>query len=116
MGSGHHAKGPVGRRLREARLTKGLSQKQLGVKAGIDISSASARVNQYEKNRHIPDFGTAERLALVLGVPTSYLYTVDEELAEIIKIFASAPRQARLRTLDALRQAIRAADSPDPSE
>ena len=79
----------IGMRLREARLKAGLSQKKLGILAGIDEFSASPRVNQYETGRHMPEFTTVERLAKVLGVPTPYLYCRDNELAEWILGFAS---------------------------
>lgn len=34
------------KRLKQARLRSGLTQEQLGIQAGIDEFSASARVNQ----------------------------------------------------------------------
>ena len=71
----------VGSRLREARERAGISQKQLGIKAGIDPGVASARINQYEKGKHLPHLATARQLAKVLGVPMPYLYTEDETLA-----------------------------------
>ena len=46
----------------------GLSQKQLGIKAGIDELSASPRIKQYERGKHTPDYSTVERLAKVLKV------------------------------------------------
>ena len=39
----------ISRRLKQARVLAGLSQKQLGIKAGIDEFSASPRINQYER-------------------------------------------------------------------
>ena len=57
---------------------------QLGVLAQIDEYSASARINQYERGKHQPDFNTAERLAQVLSVPTAYFYTRDEFLADFL--------------------------------
>jgi transcriptional regulator with XRE-family HTH domain len=77
----------VSKRLREARLAKGLSQKKLGIAAGIDEFTASPRVNQYERGKHIPDFTTLERLAKVLDVPVPYFYAADNELAEWIQCF-----------------------------
>jgi transcriptional regulator with XRE-family HTH domain len=41
---------------KEARLRAGISQEKLGVLAGIDEASASARMNQYERGKHTPDF------------------------------------------------------------
>jgi DNA-binding XRE family transcriptional regulator len=39
-------------RLKEARIAAGLSQERLGVVAGIEEASASARMNQYERGKH----------------------------------------------------------------
>lgn len=50
----------VAKRLKEARLAKGLSQKKLGIAAGIDEFTASPRMNQYERGVHIPDYSTLE--------------------------------------------------------
>lgn len=88
----------VGRRLREARLRAGFSQKQLGVLAGIDELSASPRINQYERGKHTPDFSTVERLARVLKVPAPFLYTRDDELAQVILSFDTqrAPERGRI--------------------
>lgn len=77
----------VAKRLREARLAKGLSQKKLGIAAGIDEFTASPRMNQYERGKHIPDYTTLERLALVLEVPVPYFYAAEDELADWIKCF-----------------------------
>ena len=71
----------IGKRIREARLRVGLSQKQLGISAGIDEFSASPRINQYEQGKHVPDLLTAERLAKVLQIPTPFLYARDNALA-----------------------------------
>src|SRR5437016_1126177 len=77
------------RRLRAARLKAGLTQVELGVRAGIDEASASARINQYERGKHWPDFGTAKRLAVVLHVPTAYFYAEEDALAELAIGFVS---------------------------
>lgn len=74
-------------RLKEARLEAGLSQEALGVLAGIEEDSASARMNQYEKGKHEPDFSMVERIAKVLNTPACYFYTKDEQLAILIKTF-----------------------------
>jgi transcriptional regulator with XRE-family HTH domain len=74
-------------RMKAARELLGISQMELGVRAGIDEFTASARINQYERGKHAPDFSTACNLAKVLGVPTAYLYTEDDSLAELIILF-----------------------------
>lgn len=87
-------------RLKEARLVARLSQKQLGMQAGMDPSIASARVNHYERGRHVPDLLTVQRLAKVLGVPAPYLYAADDDLARWILAYdrvTSSERKAIMR-------------------
>lgn len=72
------------RRLKEARLRAGLSQKQLGIAAGMDEFTASPRINQYERAVHYPDYETAARLAKTLHVPTPFLFTEEDVLAEFL--------------------------------
>lgn len=75
---------PFPKRLKEARLRKGISQKQLGILAGVDPSSASPRMNQYEKGVHTPDFQMVRALAKVLEVPTAFLFCEEEDIAKAI--------------------------------
>ena len=72
------------KRLKEARLRAGLSQEKLGVLAGIDEASASARMNQSERGKHTPDFDMVCKFAKILKVPESYFYTIDDNMAEIM--------------------------------
>lgn len=78
---------PLPARLKEARLEKGLSQKQLGILAGLDEFASSARMNQYERGTHAPDYSLLRRIASVLDVPTAFFYAEDDNLAELIKGF-----------------------------
>jgi transcriptional regulator with XRE-family HTH domain len=75
------------RRLKAARKNLGIAQKELGIRAGIDEYCASARINQYERGKHTPDFLTVQNLAKVLKVPTAYFYAEDDKLAELIAAF-----------------------------
>ncbi|MCU4676395.1 helix-turn-helix domain-containing protein [Catenovulum sp. 2E275] len=75
---------PFPKRLKQARLKEGLSQKQLGILAGMDKFVASARMNQYERGVHTPDFKTVIALSIVLNVPTAFLYCIEDELADKI--------------------------------
>jgi transcriptional regulator with XRE-family HTH domain len=77
------------KRLREARQRRGLSQRQLGLQAGLDASSASPRINQYEAGKHVPNLQMAERLAKVLGVPAPYFFASDDALANWILAYDS---------------------------
>ena len=73
-----------GARLKQARLAAGLSQKQLGIQAGIDEFVASTRINRYELGVHMPDYLTAKNLAKVLGVSAAFLYAPEDDVAALI--------------------------------
>lgn len=92
----------LGKRLKEARQRKELSQEKLGVLAGIDEMSASARMNQYERGKHAPDWLTVERLAAVLDVPVAYFYAVEDEVAELLVRFHALGPEDRKAILDRL--------------
>jgi transcriptional regulator with XRE-family HTH domain len=94
----------VAKRLKEARLRAGVSQKQLGIKAGIDEFSASARINQYERGKHMPDLQTLTRLAAVMHVPAPYFYCEDPELAELILKFSALGRAQKRRLLGSMHE------------
>lgn len=77
------------RRLREAREAYGLSQRNLGIEAGLDEFVASTRINRYETGVHQPDLHTFGLIANVLGLPIAYFYAEDDELAQLIADFAN---------------------------
>ncbi|GFS05791.1 transcriptional regulator [Elysia marginata] len=81
------SRSPLPTRLKNARRAKGISQKNLGILAGIDEFSASARMNHYEKGKHFPDFETLERIAKILEVPVPYFYCNDDQMAELLVRF-----------------------------
>lgn len=56
-------------RLKEARIAKGLTQKELAAKAEV----ASASYSAYEKGKNFPPLDSALRLAKVLGVSLDWL-------------------------------------------
>ncbi|MET1080997.1 MAG: helix-turn-helix transcriptional regulator [Pseudomonas sp.] len=86
------------RRFKEAREAKGLSQRQLGIEAGLDPSVASTRINRYETGVHRAAGPITEKVAQVLDIPVAYLYADDDLLAELILFFdrASAAQKAEL--------------------
>jgi transcriptional regulator with XRE-family HTH domain len=94
----------VAKRLNEARRGAGLSQKALGIKAGIDEFSASARVNQYERGKHLPDLLTLGRIGQVLNVPLAYFFCQQKQLADLVVGFHRLSAAAKTRLLKALEQ------------
>lgn len=90
------SKSPLKKRLKEVREAAGLSQKQLGIKAGIDEFSASPRMNQYETGKHAPDYLTLKKIASILQVPVCYFYTEDNNLAKLLSIYGKLSKQEKI--------------------
>lgn len=86
-------------RLKQARERQGLSQRQLGIRAGLDPFVASTRINRYERGVHHPDPVTVQRMADALGVPAAYLFASDERLARLILAFTALPVKAQERAV-----------------
>jgi transcriptional regulator with XRE-family HTH domain len=93
------ALGIVARRLREARESAGISQRQLGIDAGWEPSVASPRINQYERGRHAPDVRTLTRLGHILDRPLAYFFAEENDLAEIIVVYCRASATQRKKFL-----------------
>jgi len=88
-----------GQRLRAARLAAGISQERLGVEAGIQEESASARMNRYEKGTRAPAVEIVERIAAVLDAPVSYFYSQDDDEASFLLAFHRLPVKSRRELL-----------------
>lgn len=87
-------------RLKQARLAAGLSQKMLGIEAGIDEFVASTRINRYELGVHKPDLLIAKKLADVLNVPVAFFYTdADDNLAQLLLHYWRADTATRQQVL-----------------
>ena len=92
-----------GSRLKQARLAAGLSQKMLGIEAGIDEFVASTRINRYELGVHRPDLLTVRKLAKALDVPVAFFFAdEDDELAELLLIYGKAKVSLRREALKLL--------------
>lgn len=74
----------IGKRLKDARLAKQLTQEKLALTIGIEGTGANTRIAQYETERYSPSFPVARQLAKVLDVPEYYFYIVDDEEAKIL--------------------------------
>ncbi|MBF0612999.1 MAG: helix-turn-helix transcriptional regulator [Magnetococcales bacterium] len=96
------AKTPIPKRLKDAREKAELSQTELGIAAGMDPSVASARMNQYERDKHVPDYQTLKRIAGVLGYPVLYFYAEDDTLAAVQLHLDKLDATAREKLLEEL--------------
>ncbi|CEG36245.1 transcriptional regulator [Plasmopara halstedii] len=90
------------RRLKEVRLDMALSQKSLGILAGIDEFAASARINRYEKGVHQASIEVVRHLAKVLEVPVAYFYTEDDELASLVRLWPKLDPEKKKKILQQL--------------
>ncbi|WP_236194487.1 helix-turn-helix domain-containing protein [Pseudomonas glycinae] len=88
------------KRLREARKARGISQERLGIDAGIEPASASARMNQYEKGVHQPGESIVKQIAAALNLPVPYFYCEDDETAHLLQCFHCLKKNERERVLD----------------
>lgn len=91
------------RRLRELRLSAGLSQRELGRRIGLSEEVVSSRVTRYEKGTSEPDFATASKLAKELGVPLAYLLADTDLLAELILALSSMSANEQRKLLATLK-------------
>ena len=70
----------IGQKIRQIRIEKGLTQKQLGDMCGI----ADSNIRKYETGRQKPKLETLERIANALDIKTAQLcfdeYSFDEAL------------------------------------
>lgn len=104
MGSQVQKSSPIKKRLKEARLKSGLSQKKLGVLSGIDEFVASARMNQYERGVRVPPYEILAMFAAVLSVPVEYFYIAEDDLAEMVVLISKMAVSKRLDLLKQLKQ------------
>lgn len=109
MARGGKKEAVVAARLRAARTGAGLSQRELGIQAGLDPSGASPRINQYERGKHTPDTSTLGKLGEVLNLPIAYFFADDEDLAALITTFHRLSQAQRRRLLASFARASKLA-------
>ena len=91
-------RGVVAARLRQARLLRGLSQREVGVQMGLDKDTASARISRYESESMAISLESLFSLADALQVPAAYLLASSAAMADAILLIGdeSEVQQARL--------------------
>lgn len=91
-----------GKRLKEARKAKGLSQERLGIEAGLEPASASARMNQYERGVHAPSLPAVGQIASALDLPIAFFFCSDDDEAKLIRLFHSMDSEQRREALEVI--------------
>jgi len=88
----------VAARLRQARELRGLSQREVGIRMGLDKDTASARISRYESGSMSISLEALFKIAEALEVPPAYLVASTPGMSAAILALSmeSAPQQSRL--------------------
>ncbi|CAD5276185.1 Helix-turn-helix domain protein [Alteromonas sp. 38] len=95
---------PIPSRLKSARVSQGISQRELGIRIGLDESSASSRMNHYEKGRHVPDIQTLKKIADELEVPLAYFFCESELSAELSCLIEKLSDEEKSNLINSLKK------------
>lgn len=90
---------PIPARLKQARKKAKITQKDLGIKIGMEPSSASGRMNHYEKGRHTPDVTALQRMADELDVPLNYFFCESESTAELVCLIDKLSEEEKMKLI-----------------
>ncbi len=70
------------------------------MRIGLDINTASSRMNHYETGRHLPDYDMAKKLAEELDVPVAYFYCDSDEMAKLLMSFHKLSTEQQQKVLE----------------
>lgn len=74
----------IGERIKQARVHRGLTQKELGMMVGFDEKTADVRIAQYESSTRTPKADMRNKLAEALNINYRYFYDSHNYAAEDI--------------------------------
>ncbi|MGY4883851.1 XRE family transcriptional regulator [Xanthomonas citri pv. eucalyptorum] len=74
----------VAARLRQARERRGLSQREVGMRMGLDKDTASARISRYESGAMSISLEALFEMAEALEVPPAFLLASNPGMADAI--------------------------------
>jgi transcriptional regulator with XRE-family HTH domain len=83
---------------------RGLSQRALEGFLSDHKANSSVRVNRYEQEVNRADMDTAAAFARALDVPLAYLFTAEDDLAELLLAFAKLRKSQRAHALALVQQ------------
>ena len=93
------------RRFVQARERAGMTLEQVAVAADID-DAASVRMSQYQRGVHAPKFNIAQNLAKALKVPVEFLYSPDDQTAELLLMWHTLSKAKRAQMLKLLQESL----------
>lgn len=93
------------KRLKQARESRGLSQRALGGLVDEDNKDrGAARINSYEQQARLPSVESASELAKALNVPLAFLFAETDDLAEWILAYSRLDPKEREKVLADLKR------------
>lgn len=92
----------LSKRLRDLRIGRGLSQKQVAALIGVDSSTIST----YESATRLPSYPALIRLAKVYGVSVDYLLGIEESYTAS-SLFNSLSRETREVAIEIARVIVK---------
>ncbi|WP_425521773.1 helix-turn-helix domain-containing protein [Xanthomonas vesicatoria] len=94
-----------GRRLREARLARGMNQAALGAVLGLEEqNSAAPRISRYERGDRMPDNESMAKLAEALELPVAYFHAVSDPMAEAILLMSQLSPEKQQELIQVIRK------------
>lgn len=104
------------KRLREERERAGMSQRDLGLCLTDDSLTAVNTIHRYEKQLRFPrDFRAVIKMADRLEIPVPLLFTEDDRLAEMIRLWGQLDEGEQVQAVEHLRGML-AEREPDTVE
>ncbi|MCQ5130833.1 helix-turn-helix domain-containing protein [Butyricicoccus faecihominis] len=91
-----------GKRLKELRENKNLTQDQVGKR--LELTGAS--ISGYENNIAMPPLDILKRLALLYGVTTDYLLGLEDRKAVIVETKTAEQEKAIEEIIDIIKKAF----------
>lgn len=70
------------------------------MRIGLDINTASSRMNHYETGRHLPDYDLAKKLSEELDVPVAFFYCDSDEMAQLLISFHKLSTEQRKKVFE----------------
>jgi len=78
----------IGNKIKFIRNFRGFTQKELGIKIGLDEKSANNRIAQYETNYRVPKKDMLQKMAEILNVnPANFLGATSGSAEDIMLTF-----------------------------
>jgi len=94
----------VAARLRQARQLRGYSQREVGVRMGLDKDTASARISRYESESMAISLESLFELAVALDVPPAYLLASSPAMANAILALGEHSEAQQVRLAEVLEK------------